>query len=456
MNQILAQKLARIDALQPRDGTCGLVEYVHRVSPHLDAPHHLAPLAEAFEKASREPLRLVVNTPPQHGKSTLAFHFLAWMLVQAPRRIMYLTYSEDFAAAQMAEARPIVRDAGVEFDSLASRSYRSWRTTDGGTLYATGIGGAITGRPGGVVIIDDPIKDWASAQSLAVREYTDNWLKTSVLTRMHPGSSVIVVQTRWHVDDISGRLEDRGWQVVNLPAISDDGKALWPDRRPLAWLEEQRTQMGDLLFSALYQGRPRPKGGEIFSSPSYCQMADVPVRGRAAIGIDLSYTAKTSSDYSVSLLMNRDESGKCFIADVVRKQSRAEDFGPSIVSHARRFPGSPVTWYCSGVELGSAGFLKKEGVPLTAKLATVDKFVRAQPVAAAWNRGDILVPADAPWAEAFVREVCAFTGNKDPNDDQVDALAAAYDSLGSALTYNIETFDRGTGRRSLKALNRHY
>ena len=366
------------------------------------------------------------------------------------REILYLTYNDDFANAQMRRAKPIAEQAGIRFRG-DSKSFTQWYLESGSKLSANGIRGSVSGKPGKLIIIDDGVKDWAEAHSTTVRNATDDALKANVLTRMHPDSSVINVMTRWHEDDLTGRLADRGWRVINLPAISEDGRALWPEERPIEFLEEQRGQLGEHVFSALYQGRPRPIGGELFQSPTFCDWVDVPTQGKDAIGIDLAYTAKTHADRSVCLLLRGDPYGKAYVADVVAKQVKATDFVPVLRSMQNKSPGAPMLWHCAGTEKGSADFIKERGIPLRTKNAGKDKFVRAQPVAAAWNAGKIIVPRDAPWSNQLIQEVCSFTGVSDSHDDHVDALASAFDALGSSTSCKVETI--GGGRtRSLRSV----
>jgi predicted phage terminase large subunit-like protein len=408
-----------------------LLPFVAKTSPHLIAPTWLGIIAEHMERMSREPLKVCFSTPPQHGKSTLLFHFIAWLLKYFERKpLLYLTYSIDFAISQMRLARPIARAAGVDFSS-DSRSMTEWMVANGGSLYATGVGGSVTGRPGGVVLIDDLIKDWEAAQSAKERENADNWLKTVVLTRLHPASSVAVIATRWHEDDQIGRLVKRGWTEIKLPAIDATGVALWPEGRPVEFLEEQRAQMGSHMFSALYQCDPRPREGRVFRDVRYYDGA-APV-SHYAIGVDLAYSAKTHADYSSAIVLGRGSDGNTYVIDVVRRQCTAPDFSADLQRLRREYLGAPMRWYAAGTEQGAAHFLIRDGVPLTVTPPRGDKFVRAQPVSAAWERGTVLVPRNAPWLAAFVSEVLDFTGTgNDANDDQVDALAAGFDALDTA------------------------
>ena len=435
----------------PDEPPAGLLPFVPFASPELAEPRHLAVLADALTRAETEPLRIVVNTPPQHGKSTLVFHWLAKLLRSQARRILYITYSHDFAVSQMRLAKPIAERGGVPF-SGGSKALCEWMTRLGGTFYATGIGGAITGRPGGIIVVDDPIKDWTEAQSPTIRETAYNWLRSSVLTRMHPSSSVIVVQTRWHEDDVSGRLERDGWLRVNLKAIQDNGTALWPEERPLPWLEEQRSEkgVGPFIFAALYQGEPRPKGGAVFNGVSYYDT--LPSERRAAIGVDLAYTAKTAADSSISIVVETNGTDY-YVTDVIKRQVAAPEFALTLKAHSSMHPGAPMRWYASGTEKGSGQFIQQLGIPLTVMPATADKYVRAQPTAAMWNAGKIHLPRNAPWVPSFLRVVLGFTGVGDTEDDEVDAMAAAFDALQAHGTGEITMGPARATTRSLLGMD---
>lgn len=414
-----------------------LIDFTARVSPELDRFDHLEPIAAALDRARTEPIRLCFSVPPQHGKSTLVFHAIAREARR--RKVLYLTYNDDFAASQMRIARRIAQRAGLQF-ARGSVAMCEWSLETGGALFAGGISGGVTGRPGEVIIVDDPHKNWAEAQSATIRERIDHDFKTAIMTRAHPQTPVIIVQTRWHVDDMIGRRVDEGWEYINLPAIDDDGKALWPARRPRDFLEKQRASegLGDLLFSALYQGRPVPVGGELFPAPALCLSADVPVYGRRAIGVDLAYTRSTQSDFSVRIdLVEADD--RYFVANVERRQVRAPEFARTLVLAASEFPGCPIWWHAGGVEIGSADFIRELGAPIHIEPATTDKFVRAQRAAALWRDGRIVVPSDAPWSQTFIREVMQFTGRGDAHDDQVDAMVSAVAALEQRTTGEVMT-----------------
>ena len=265
-----------------------------------------------------------------------------------------------------------------------------------------------------------------SAESRLMRDRHWDWFNDVAFTRLEPGASAIVVMARWHPDDLAGRLIAQGWQELRLPALSDADEPLWPARWPAEKLHEIRAQVGEYTWSSLYQGRPRSRGGAVFSGVSLYDTA--PDGLKVAIGVDLAYSARTQADYSVAVVLGR-RGDEHFVMDVCRAQTRAPDFAETLKALVKAHPGAPVLWYAAGTEKGTADFLTSLGVRLTVEPPKGDKFVRAQPVAAAWNAGRVQVPRGAKWADAFVSELADFTGVNDAHDDQVDALAAAYDLL---------------------------
>ena len=402
----------------------GLAAFVPRVSPVLEAPTHLGPLVAILERTAHEEVRAVVSTPPQHGKTELIKHALVWLMSRDPtRRHGYVTYEATRAEQISLEIQRIATEAGVPWEG----SRKVWRTEGGGGLIATGIGGPLTGYGiNGVLFVDDPIKNREEAESPTYRARTIGWFHDVAITRVHPGASVVEVQTRWHPDDLQGELVRAGWERVNLPAITD-GKALWPERRPIEWLEQQRATIGEYSWASLYMGEPRPRGGSIFGDPHF---GVVPEGCRYAIGYDLAYTAKTHADYSVAVVL-AERQGTYWVAEVVRVQCEAPGFSNRLKELALRYPGARMLGYVGGTEQGVVQMLRQGGLPRLESIpAKTDKFVRAQPAAAAWNAGKISLPHDSPrWLDAFLDEVRDFTGVNDKHDDQVDALAGAFDAL---------------------------
>ena len=414
------------------------IELVPALSPRLCAPWHLEPYGKALDEAPGSDLQIVFAAPPQHGKTVLTIHALVkWLAAYPDRRFAYVTYNQDRADEVARIAQELAEYAGL----APLVKLRQWRVSSGAEVKFTSIGGSLTGYPvDGALIVDDPIKDREEANSPRYRDRAWNWLNDVALTRMHPDVPAVVMATRWHPDDPSGRCIKAGWDYINLKAVCDDpatdplrrelGQVLWPEKRPLEFLEKH--QINAYKWAALYQGEPRPRGAELFKQPTYFEWPEAkPTDGfRAGYGVDLAYTAKTHADWSVCL-RGLKVGERLYLTDLQRKQVDAPAFTLTLKAKHTELRG-PMRWYASGTEKGSAQFIQSKGIPLEAVAATSDKFVRAQAAADAWNDGRILVPGGerAPdWSAVLIDEVCGFTGIKDPHDDVVDALAALWDLL---------------------------
>jgi predicted phage terminase large subunit-like protein len=334
-----------------------------------------------------------------------------------------VTYETDRAQKLSARAQVVAERAGIPW----SGTRKSWKNADGGSVFATGLDSGLTGEAvDGILFCDDPVKDVVEANSATYRQRADDWMASVALTRMHPGASAIVIATRWHPDDLSGRLIARGWEHIELPAISQDGEALWPRERPIPWLQEQRSRVGEYVWASLYQCQPRARGASVFGDV-HLYDPGLPMPGRkVALGVDAAYSEKTYADYSVALAM-AEWGGKFYVLEVDRAQIKAPAFRERIDGMKQRHSISRSRWYTSTTEVGLAQML---GV--TPIIARTDKFVRAQKYAAAWNAGKVLCPAGARWLNDFVAEHVAFTGVDDLHDDQVDAAAGAFDELAQA------------------------
>lgn len=223
--------------------------------------------------------RLVVSIAPQEGKSTLLRWLCAWLLADDPdRRLVFASFAHSLARSSGRQIRDIIRthpELALELDgSHADAS--DWQIAGArGGLYAVGTGGALTGRPADVLLVDDPLRNQQDADSEVVRERLHEWWTSVARTRLAPGAPVVVVQTRWHEDDLAGRLVGEGWPLVNIPALADGqtedalgrpaGEWLVSARgRTLAEWEQTRADVGERVFAALYQGRPAPLAGGIF------------------------------------------------------------------------------------------------------------------------------------------------------------------------------------------------
>ena len=221
----------------------------------------------------------MVSLPPQEGKSSTARWLCAWLLADDPdRRLVFASYAHSLARSSGRQVRDLLRtypELALNLDdSHADAS--DWQIAGArGGMYAVGVGGALTGKPADVLLVDDPLRNQQDADSEVVRERLHEWWTSVARTRLAPGAPVVVVQTRWHEDDLAGRLVADGWPLVNIPALADGQTEDALGRPAGEWLasargrtvvewEQTRADVGERVFGSLYQGRPAPLAGGIF------------------------------------------------------------------------------------------------------------------------------------------------------------------------------------------------
>lgn len=257
-----------------------LVDFIKYNFQDYDVNWHHEVIADKLEKVeSGEITRLMLFLPPRHGKSELgSVQFPAWFLGRNPKKeVICSSYTSDLAVDFGRRVRNLV--GSVEYKNLFgltmsedSAAANKWKTSQGGGYVAVGVGGPTTGRGADVFIIDDPFKNRKEADSPLIREQAWKWYISTVYTRLSSSGAVILINTRWHDDDLAGRLlaqkEGDKWDVVSFPAIAINdekvdgkffrkaGEALWPSRFPLARLEQTRSVLGSYDWASLYQQTP--------------------------------------------------------------------------------------------------------------------------------------------------------------------------------------------------------
>jgi hypothetical protein len=235
----------------------------------------------------RESPRLAIFMPPRHGKSErVSKHFPAWALIQNPDlKVILASYSDDKAREWGRKAQALFVEHGGRYSGLslnpAARAADEWEIADHtGGMKTAGVGGALTGFGAEICIIDDPVKDAKQANSETYRESAWEWYTGTFYSRIHPGGGVLLMNTRWHEDDLSGRILKNAkqtgeqWRILSLPALSagptvdplgrPEGAALWPERYDEVALNRIKGVAGTYWFSAQYQQSPMPNEGGRF------------------------------------------------------------------------------------------------------------------------------------------------------------------------------------------------
>lgn len=445
--QLSPQKAAQhlLNRRKAREGLIAFAEYTfpkYRAASH----HHL--IAEHLEAVERGEIdRLMITMPPRHGKSELATRrFPAWYLGRNPDKdIISSSYNSDLANDFGRDVRNIMRepackgvfpDAGLAQDSQAVGRFS---TPKGGKYSAAGVGTAVTGRGAHVFIVDDPLKDREEAESERRRETVWNWYTSTAYTRLEKGGAIIVIQTRWHEDDLAGRLlekEQEGgdkWVHLDLPAITDAGKPLWPEKYPIEALRRIRDNIGTRDWSALYQQKPAPDEGALFKREWFRYYTTPPTELNIYAGSDYAVT-NSAGDYTVHIIAGVDPHDNIYILDLWRQQTSADVWIESAIDLAAQH--NPLLWgEEAGVILKSIGpaltkrqeerrvYYAREAVP-----SMSNKEARAQSISARYAMGKVYHPAGAPWLADLEREMLSFPFAK--HDDQVDALSL----IGRLLT----------------------
>lgn len=255
-----------------REKLLGFTEYTN---PGYIAAQHHKQITEHLEALERGDIdRLMIFMPPRHGKSELASRrFPGWYLGRHPdKQIIAASYNSELASDFGREVRNIV--ASPEYNRLFdvrlsqdSHAANRWHTDRGGMYVAAGVGTAITGRGAHIGLIDDPFKDQEEADSEVTRDRVYSWYTSTFYTRLMPGGGIALIQTRWHDDDLAGRLlnDEKGdeWTILELPAMKD-GAALWPEWYPIETLERIKSVLPARQWNALYQQNPIPEDGDFF------------------------------------------------------------------------------------------------------------------------------------------------------------------------------------------------
>jgi predicted phage terminase large subunit-like protein len=417
---------------------------VPRVSPRYQSPRHLAPIADLIERAVRgESIRALISVPPRHGKTELLLHGIGWGLAQNPRlQFGYVSYAADFARTKSRKARDIARAAHIPIRRDAD-ALNEWRTEEDGGLLATGIGGPLTGHGVDILLVDDPHKNREEAESALVRQSVYDWFTSTGVTRVEPVGSIIVVHTRWHGDDLIGRLERESaryretggaegeqWEVICLRAIDEaSGAVLWPERWHKEALLRRRRTIGEYEWAALFQGRPRPRGAKLFREP--VRYAEPAIRGRRiVIGVDVAGTRSSRADFTVAAVMafeGEDDALCADVLDVLRLQEEIPQVCRELEELQKEW-NAPLVIEGSGIGKAVPQTLLDVNPRLRIEVVypDEDKFIRAQSYAAGWNQGRVRLPVSAPWLTEFMRVHADFTGVSDRWDDDVDAAVHAW------------------------------
>lgn len=422
----------------------GLGPWLSAVTPGYvwDVPHlrYLCRHLEAIERGDID--RLMIFLPPRHGKSQLAtVRYPVWRMQRDPTlSVIVGAYNQSLSESFSRQSRRIAR--GVLALDEERQSVTEWQTAQGGVFRAVGVGSGVTGKGADLIVVDDPVKSREEAGSPAYRERVWNWYKDDLYTRLEPDGAIVLIMTRWHEDDLAGRIlksEDAAsWTVVNLPALAEEGDALgrapgeplWPARFDAPALERIRTVLGTASFISLYQQRPTAQEGGLFQRDHFEITAAAPTHAPRVRYWDKAGSQDTG-DYSAGVLLACDGDGVYYVEHVVRGQwsalareriirQTAQSDGVGVPVWVEQEPGS------GGKESAEATIRALAGWMVYADRVTGDKYTRAQPFAAQTQARNVKLVRGA-WNAAYLDELTVFPNGR--NDDQVDASSGAFGKL---------------------------
>jgi predicted phage terminase large subunit-like protein len=414
------------------------------------AAHHLHLVSELEGLSSGEYDRLMILMPPGSAKSTYAsVVFPAWWFTQHPRSsVISASHSLSLAEHFSRRVRTLILTKQQYLGFSVTRDQRAidaWTTSSGGDYLSVGVHGAITGRRADLVIIDDPVKSQADAESGRQRDHIWDWYKSDITTRLKPGGKVVLIMTRWHPQDLGGQLLEKSgpeWRVVRLPAFAeaDDplgrsiGAPLWPEWEDHDALTRKRELIGERAWSALFQQTPLPSGGRLFSVDRIAVVQPERNTETTVRAWDLAATGNTGRndpDWTVGIKLSRENTGRYLILDVARIRGTPHQVEELIVNTAQK-DGTKVI-VAIPEDPGQAG--KSQMAYLTRQLAgfhvissreTGSKATRAMPLASQVEAGNVSI-IRADWSRTLLDEMRDFPWGR--KDDQVDALVRAFTTL---------------------------
>jgi len=465
---------AAAEILRRRRGREHLIDFTEYTLPKYKADpfHHL--VAEKLEAVERgEIKRLMLFAPPRHGKSELSTRrFPAYFMARNPEKnVISASYNGDFATTFGRDVRNIVR--GKEFDTLFpqikirsdNRAADEWELEQGGKYFAVGVGTGTTGKGAHLFLIDDPIKDRKEVNSAGFREDQWNWYRDVVYTRLEEDAAIVLTLTRWHYDDIAGRLielmnDGKGlpWEILYLPALpytksiqredgtkelilNDDGTVpgdplrrkpndpLAPRRFSYNALMDRQDVLGERSFSALYQQQPMTDDGGMFRAEWFEAPSELPAKRVRVRAWDLAASAE--GDYTVGVLMSKDTNGVFYIENIIRFRDTplgvekkifetAKNDGRSVQIILPQDPGQAGKSQAQSFIRRLAGYIVKAVRP------TGPKETRAAAFAAQCEAKNVKM-VKGHWNQCFTDELEMFPLGV--NDDQVDAASDAFNAL---------------------------
>lgn len=414
--------------------------------------------------AGRGP-RLMIFMPPQHGKTTIVSErFPVWHMGQYPtHRIVDSAYNLSLPKRSSKRARNLARDEALmaPFPRFVldpeKQGVEEWETTLGGYYKAVGVGGGLTGSGAHILIIDDPVKDREEADSETIRQKTWEWWTDTASTRLAPGGGVLLIMTRWHEDDLAGRLLESAknnpdapqWKVLRYPALADEdeahrkaGEALHPERYSRAELLGKKAG-NERTWLSLYQQTPTSPSGNIFKRSDWKRYSVLPASFDFQIQTwDLAFKDTDGSDYVACQVWQR-TGGRFYLVHRLKERMGYKDTKLAIKNVSKRFPHARAIFVedkANGPAVINDLADELPGlIPVNPMGGKIARAWAAQPYVAA---GNCYLPDDAldPTIGEFIEQAATFPRGK--HDDEVDAFTQGMAQMALYTEFEPEGVNR--------------
>ena len=428
-----------------------LKHFTARMFPTYTTAPHILTLIDALELAvSTSGARLIVTMPPRHSKSLhVSENLPAWYLGRFPdKRVIAASHTASLAYTFSRRVRNKIADPRYPFPSVQiagdKAAVQAWDIEGHlGGYYAVGVGGSPVGGGGDLIVIDDPIRSAADADSEATRETLWEWYQGTIRTRLEPGGSIVLTATRWHDDDLTGRLlaaqatGGETWRHIHMPAIDDAGDVLWPERWPVESMTAIKAAVGSRVWQSQYQGDPVATEGGTFKREWWQRYRELPEDiTRVEVTADSAFKTGVGNDFSVFAAWAADTRGNAYLVNVWRKRVEF----PELIALGKtawqwtsaQFPGIGVSLVPEDKASGQSAiqvWRRENNIPVVpySVAASESKISRAEAITPYVEGGRVFIPEHAPWLSDWIDEHDRFPFGA--HDDQVDTTSMAISRL---------------------------
>lgn len=450
-------QVAAKELLRRRQARRGLLDFIRYINPEYivsDFSIQVCAALELFISECMAGLRpvLILQAPPQHGKSDMVSRYLpAFVFGLYPDlRLAGLSYAKDLASDMNRDVQRIMMsqqykvlfpDSALNSKRIMTVDVEAKRNSETfeiighkGSYVGQGVGGPLTGKRVDFGIIDDPIKNSKEALSPVTKEGIWKWYGSTFLTRLSKNAGHIIMATRWATDDLSGRVlaANPKARLLSFPALNENGEALVPDLHPAEKLLETKEVLGDYFWSAMYQQSPKTIGGAIFKDDGvrYYLPKDLPAKfDKVVQSWDMTFKDSEGTDFVVGQVWGK-LGANSYLLHEHRERMGFTKSKAAVVAMSERFPEARrklIEDKANGPAIMDS--LKSEISGMIPVEPDGSKIARAHAITAEWEAGNIWLPHPdiAPWIKDWVDEITTFPAGA--NDDRVDAMTQALRDL---------------------------